>query len=551
MGSLRPCITAAMVASASLLSASSALAQAASDSLASATPIMLAPFTATSDVSAATTAPDERATCVPTQVRSVWYRYLARADGTFNANTLRSDYDTVLTVWEGPPNSGGRPIGCNDDAGGLHSSVTFPVRAGVPYFFQIARYDEAPGGNLLTFTLRPETVAPPPPNDEFANALSIPSIPFTTTQDMAGATASSSDPMSACASFGGAPTVWYSRAPSEDEALLVDTSGSAANMSVTVYRVDPDGLTQVSCSPFGYPAQSVRLRGGERYYFMVTSPPPRPGMPMSLRLAVTPLPPPPANDAIAGATVISGLPYSIEGLDTRGATRDPSDPTCMEGEQNNVWFAYTPSQNVGVILDTAGSDYATSVAVFSSSGGALTQTACFPAYYYEPRVNLTAHQTYYFMVAALPGYRMTGGQLSFHVTPALALGMTVGNFGLASLATGAVQVNGTVTCTVPAQGYVSGSLRQRSGRGYIDGNFGAGVECGTSPTTWRATFTSSTSVPGTPMGRFAGGQADLSVSAWAYTTMPPYQSASTEAQASITLRGTSPKSFAPTAPPTP
>src|SRR5204863_7521918 len=61
------------------------------------------------------------------------------------------------------------------------------------------------------------------PNDSFANATVITSLPFSTTEDLSQATSDPSDPPSGCSTNG---SVWFSFTPSSDMMLRADTSGS-------------------------------------------------------------------------------------------------------------------------------------------------------------------------------------------------------------------------------------------------------------------------------------------------------------------------------------
>jgi PKD repeat protein len=116
----------------------------------------------------------------------------------------------------------------------------FQARAGTTYYIQ--------GGNVFggfgTLQLNLDAV-PPPPNDNFANAIPINSLPFSDTQEITGATLESGEPNSSCSGqFTG--TVWYS--------FTLSTTGSytAASLGVSVYTGSSVAtLTKVgSCGTF-------------------------------------------------------------------------------------------------------------------------------------------------------------------------------------------------------------------------------------------------------------------------------------------------------------
>jgi acetyl esterase/lipase len=96
----------------------------------------------------------------------------------------------------------------------------------------------------------------------------------------------------------------------------------------------------------------------------------------------------PANDAIGGAVVINGLPYTSPMLDVSQATEDSSDPSypsyCYNspGTSNKpyrtVWYKYTASQTtmIRVTTEDANTDYDTVLAVWHGSPGSLILTGC-------------------------------------------------------------------------------------------------------------------------------------------------------------------------------
>jgi hypothetical protein len=111
--------------------------------------------------------------------------------------------------------------------------------------------------------------------------------------------------------------------------------------------------------------------------------------------------PPATNDDFDAATIISGLPFSDSILTTE-ATLAYDDPLVCGGQYATVWYRFTPTTNVGVKTDTAGSSYSTSIAVFTGSRGSLgwvtnvcnSGTVAFQA---------SAGTTYYFMVSGFSG----------------------------------------------------------------------------------------------------------------------------------------------------
>lgn len=85
----------------------------------------------------------------------------------------------------------------------------------------------------------------------------------------------------------------------------------------------------------------------------------------------------PTNDDFAGATVVAGLPYS-DSVSVGDATTETGEPveTCAPFG-NTVWYAVTLASASEVRVDTAGSNYDTTLAVWGGSSFAdATLVAC-------------------------------------------------------------------------------------------------------------------------------------------------------------------------------
>lgn len=90
-------------------------------------------------------------------------------------------------------------------------------------------------------------------------------------------------------------------------------------------------------------------------------------------------PPPAANDAVAGATTISGLQGSVAG-DNYFATREATDPAAPAGSGAggySLWYSWTPDVDGPVVLKTTGggTDRDTTLTVVTGQPGAFTTVA--------------------------------------------------------------------------------------------------------------------------------------------------------------------------------
>src|SRR5204862_148372 len=78
-------------------------------------------------------------------------------------------------------------------------------------------------------------------------------------------------------------------------------------------------------------------------------------------------PPAPANDDVANATIVGGIPYTDD-ENTEGATSEDIDGDCGSfgfGHGHSVWYAYTATEDGTLAADTFGSDYDTTLSVWT------------------------------------------------------------------------------------------------------------------------------------------------------------------------------------------
>jgi hypothetical protein len=221
----------------------------------------------------------------------------------------------------------------------------------------------------------------------------------------------------------------------------------------------------------------------------------------------------PANDDIAQATPITALPFT-DALDTTEATMAADDPDCA-GNGQTVWYAFTLPADVFVLANTFGSDYDTTLSVYTGAPGELTPIDCnddFNSLQSAVLFQATAGTTYFIMAGSCCGN--PGGNLLVSVDvapPPVVLDLTLSAKGSVTPKTGVARISGTVFCNEPATVFdVSGTLQQRKGRVLFMGDFFTGEFACTPPeTAWSATTAS-------PNGLFTGGKATLSnVSAFA------------------------------------
>jgi hypothetical protein len=160
-----------------------------------------------------------------------------------------------------------------------------------------------------------------------------------------------------------------------------------------------------------------------------------------------------------------------------------------------------------------GSDYDTTLSVYTGTPGNLTQIACnddFTSLQSAVIFNAVAGETYFLMVGAFDSG--PGGNLSFRLdeTEPIVIDLALSPKGSVVPKTGTATVRGTVVCNEPATVFgIGGELQQRKGRVILRGFFGVGeFACEPPETEWSATVTAEN-------GLFTGGKATvLNVSAF-------------------------------------
>ncbi|HEY0605498.1 MAG TPA: hypothetical protein VGD58_21430 [Herpetosiphonaceae bacterium] len=172
----------------------------------------------------------------------------------------------------------------------------------------------------------------------------------------------------------------------------------------------------------------------------------------------------PANDDFASAQAIAALPFSAT-LNTAEATFAEDDPPCSSSSAT-VWYSFTPTEDMGIEANTFGSNYDTTLSVYSSSGG-LSQLACnddTDGQQSRVRVAVTGGVTYYFMIAAY--HDSSGGELVFSVKPfplpePLTLELQLAGIATVDRQSGTATVNASLTCSRPANVSLNGLLSQQ------------------------------------------------------------------------------------------
>jgi hypothetical protein len=376
------------------------------DDFADAVAVGALPYGSKEDTTGATGESDEPSPC-GSNAHSVWYSFTPSADGVLRADTIGSEHLTLLTVYRGASLASLERIACE-----TYGAVVFSAAAGNTYYFQVGVDDSYLVGDIV-FNLR--VVEPPAKaNDDFADAFVISQLPFSNAENIAGASAEQDEP--GCSY--NARTVWYAFTPTADVHLRVDALGTTGTSAdIAVYAGSSLGsLTLIDCGSFSpWDDNAIRFRAyaATTYYFQVGVSPYGFGE-VVLNLSEVPRPTK-NNDAFADAAIVQALPY-VNHTPIEGATREAEEPNGPQpcGINNTVWYSFTAPTDVVLRADTAGSDLATGLAVYTGDSiGSLVGIAC-EMYAQDDRnyFRAQAGNTYYFQVG---GHAFDFGQLVFNL----------------------------------------------------------------------------------------------------------------------------------------
>lgn len=214
---------------------------------------------------------------------------------------------------------------------------------------------------------------------------------------------------------------------------------------------------------------------------------------------------PPPNDLQSAATKITAIPFT-ETIDTTEATTDGRRLCRRSFRTASVFYRYRPTSDVYVQFDTFGSDYATTLAVYTRKAGEvkLVRGGCersTVADWAAVRLPARAGVKYFFMVGSRHG---TGGQLTVNLGEVnedpLEFSVEVTDPGTVDPATGMATVSGTATCNRASEVGFEGILRQLiDGMWVARGYLWAFIPClPTAPGAWSVEVDTDTAVAFAP-----------------------------------------------------
>jgi PKD domain len=194
--------------------------------------------------------------------KSVWYKITPTAGGVLRADVGGSSFfDRFVYVYHqaGSGFGGLSTVACASPYFNGRSDATFQVQAGETYYVQAGGVFSSSTGTLdLTVD-----AVPPPPNDDFANAKTVASLPSSDTVDTTGATTEAGEPFP-CGSTGG--TVWYAFTPSSSGSVTATASGQFTARLAAYTGGSLASLTSMGCKFYNL---TIHVDAGTTYYFQV------------------------------------------------------------------------------------------------------------------------------------------------------------------------------------------------------------------------------------------------------------------------------------------
>jgi PKD repeat protein len=178
----------------------------ANDDFANAAVISSLPLSDSGDLNGTTTEPGDAQGCFPQAPQTIWYAFTPATNMVVKADLDGSDFGVVASVYEalGSGFDGLHFLDCIGFSG--ESSLT--VQAGTTYYYQVT----STFVGTANFQFHVQQL-PPPPNDDFATATQVTTVPFSeTVEHLIAATREPGEQVS-CAGGTQTSTVWWAFTP--------------------------------------------------------------------------------------------------------------------------------------------------------------------------------------------------------------------------------------------------------------------------------------------------------------------------------------------------
>lgn len=312
----------------------------------------------------ATTEPleDNLTDCAGNTTASLWWSFTPAVSASYQINTRGTQppaNTTVIGVFTG--SSATHPLTEEDcDTGSAidgNSQVTMMLDAGTTYYIRVSQPDDGtPNDGFVFLTVQPT----PALNDNLAAPSVIgPTLPFTESITVFPSNVSLEFAENTYTTCSGQVdgTLWWAFTPGSTDRYQFDTIGST--VSSTIITIETGNLHPTYeniCDNNGSVSQVIaELLEGVTYFIRVAQPAGALGT-GSIVLNAN-VAPGPANDNIASAFTVTGVPFSGTSF-LIGSTIEIDELTstgCTGDSTGSVWWVFTPATTNLYTIDTVGS----------------------------------------------------------------------------------------------------------------------------------------------------------------------------------------------------
>ena len=332
--------------------------------------------------------------------KSAWYSFNPTVTGNYSVSTVGSAFDTWVGVYQNenavPAVNNNTFLLSNDDIttaapADNKSKVTFRGVAGSHYFIQVdgkvtgTAPNQVAAGGAITLTVDAVTA---PANDDFANATVVTDASFPVMGDNTNATMEAGEVTHNDLTTTVRGTVWYQWTPAAtglyrvnggdaltgvDHIISVYSGNALANLK----RLSTGNNQTVGNTQNFNAANLVNVTAGTAYYIQVDGNGTTNAGRTALNLTLATEPgPAPENDNFANAielpatTPVAGT--TVSG-DTTFATKEADEPDRVDNAATgvhgyaSVWWKITPATSEQLNIQTVGSSYDTTLAVYTGS----------------------------------------------------------------------------------------------------------------------------------------------------------------------------------------
>jgi hypothetical protein len=285
--------------------------------------------------------------CAGSTSPTLWYSVTSAKDGVLVVSVGRG----TLVAYSGSTLAGLTELAC-----GMNSGFNIALAAGVPVYLQLT--DGLPDAD---FSVALQT---PPANDDFADAVSMGTLPADVGGDETFATLEAGEPVGSCAP-GYPASLWYTVTAPAAGRIDVSTQSNP----VAVYRgTTLGGLTEVGCT--GYGGVSVPVDAGDVLHIQALAGPwsPSASVHADFLQAVS-------NDDVANAIAFGAAPAD-QTVELAGASMEVGEPTpsCFGQPLRTAW--YTATGTGGSLSFRIADGFGSIVAYQGASLGSLVEMGC-------------------------------------------------------------------------------------------------------------------------------------------------------------------------------